>query len=61
MALEFGIFDSIDLGRSTPGEVIDGRLRIATLAEACGFDRYHVTEHHGTTLSVSPSPGLLHG
>ena len=59
MALEFGIFDSIDLGRSTSGEILEGRLRIAALAEACGFDRYHVTEHHGTTLSVSPSPSLF--
>lgn len=59
MALEFGIFDSIDLGRSTPREVLEGRLRIAAHAEACGFDRYHVTEHHGTTLSVSPSPSLF--
>ncbi len=59
MSLEFGIFDSIDLGRSTPGEVLDGRLRIAAFAEECGFDRYHVTEHHGTTLSVSPSPSLF--
>lgn len=59
MTLEFGIFDSIDLGRSTPGEILEGRLRIAALAEDCGFDRYHVTEHHGTTLSVSPSPSLF--
>ncbi|HWL02686.1 MAG TPA: LLM class flavin-dependent oxidoreductase [Microbacteriaceae bacterium] len=59
MALEFGIFDSIDLGRSTSGEILEGRLRIAALAEECGFDRYHVTEHHGTTLSVSPSPSLF--
>ena len=59
MTLEFGIFDSIDLGRSTPSEVLDGRLQIAAYAEECGFDRYHVTEHHGTTLSVSPSPSLF--
>lgn len=59
MALEFGIFDSIDLGRSTPGEILECRLRIGAHAEACGFDRYHVTEHHGTTLSVSPSPSVF--
>lgn len=59
MALEFGIFDSIDLGRSSAGEILRGRLEIAALAEACGIDRYHVTEHHGTTLSVSPSPSLF--
>jgi alkanesulfonate monooxygenase SsuD/methylene tetrahydromethanopterin reductase-like flavin-dependent oxidoreductase (luciferase family) len=59
VALEFGIFDSIDLGRSTPGAILEGRLQVAAHAEACGFDRYHVTEHHGTTLSVSPSPSLF--
>ena len=59
MALEFGIFDSIDLGRSTSGEILRGRLEIAAFAEECGIDRYHVTEHHGTTLSVSPSPSLF--
>ncbi|MBO9577659.1 MAG: LLM class flavin-dependent oxidoreductase [Microbacteriaceae bacterium] len=58
MALEFGIFDSIDLGRSAPGAVMHGRLEIAAHAEAIGFDRYHVTEHHGTALSVIP-PSLF--
>jgi alkanesulfonate monooxygenase SsuD/methylene tetrahydromethanopterin reductase-like flavin-dependent oxidoreductase (luciferase family) len=56
---EFGIFDSFDLGDSTPGEVIDDRLTFAQLAEAHGFGHYHVTEHHGTPLSVCPSPNLF--
>ena len=56
---EFGIFDSFDLGDSTPGEVIDGRLTLGQLAERHGFAHYHVTEHHGTPLSVCPSPNLF--
>jgi alkanesulfonate monooxygenase SsuD/methylene tetrahydromethanopterin reductase-like flavin-dependent oxidoreductase (luciferase family) len=59
MALEFGIFDSFDLGASTPGQVIAGRLDFAVQAEAAGISHYHVTEHHGTPLSVCPSPNLF--
>ncbi len=59
MTLEFGIFDSFDLGASTPGQVIAGRLDFAVLAEAAGISHYHVTEHHGTPLSVCPSPNLF--
>ena len=59
MALEFGIFDSFDLGASTPGQVIAGRLDFAVRAEAAGIAHYHVTEHHGTPLSVCPSPNLF--
>jgi alkanesulfonate monooxygenase SsuD/methylene tetrahydromethanopterin reductase-like flavin-dependent oxidoreductase (luciferase family) len=59
MRMEFGIFDSFDLGASTPGQVIAGRLDFAVAAEAAGFSHYHVTEHHGTPLSVCPSPNLF--
>jgi alkanesulfonate monooxygenase SsuD/methylene tetrahydromethanopterin reductase-like flavin-dependent oxidoreductase (luciferase family) len=59
MTLEFGIFDSFDLGASTPGQVIASRLDFAVAAEAAGISHYHVTEHHGTPLSVCPSPNLF--
>jgi alkanesulfonate monooxygenase SsuD/methylene tetrahydromethanopterin reductase-like flavin-dependent oxidoreductase (luciferase family) len=59
MSFTFGLFDSFDLGDSTPGQVIDSRLDFAVEAEAAGFGHYHVTEHHGTPLSVCPSPGLF--
>ncbi len=59
MTLEFGIFDSFDLGVSTPGQVIADRLDFAVAAEAAGISHYHVTEHHGTPLSVCPSPNLF--
>ncbi len=57
--MEFGIFDSFDLGRSGPGEVLASRLRFAVEAERSGIGHYHVTEHHGTPLSVCPSPNLF--
>ncbi len=59
MTLEFGIFDSFDLGASTAGQVIASRLDFAVVAEQAGFSHYHVTEHHGTPLSVCPSPNLF--
>ncbi|MFD3583766.1 LLM class flavin-dependent oxidoreductase [Streptomyces sp. NPDC058683] len=59
MTFSFGIFDSFDLGDSTPGQVIADRLDFAVAAENAGIEHYHVTEHHGTTLSVCPSPNLF--
>jgi len=58
-AFDFGIFDSFDLGESSPGQVIASRLDFAVAAEAAGIGHYHVTEHHGTPLSVCPSPALF--
>jgi hypothetical protein len=58
-AFEFGIFDSFDQGDSTPGQVIASRLDFAVEAERAGIAHYHVTEHHGTPLSVCPSPSLF--
>lgn len=59
MDFAFGIFDSIDLGDSAPGQVIASRLDFAVAAEAVGLSHYHVTEHHGTPLSVCPAPNLF--
>lgn len=57
--MKFGIFDSLDLGIGTPEDVLRDRLRLAELADQWGVDHYHVTEHHGTPLSVCPSPNLF--
>jgi alkanesulfonate monooxygenase SsuD/methylene tetrahydromethanopterin reductase-like flavin-dependent oxidoreductase (luciferase family) len=59
LTFEFGIFDSFDQGDSTPGQVIANRLGFAVEAERAGIAHYHVTEHHGTPLSVCPSPSLF--
>jgi len=59
MTFEFGIFDSFDRGPWSAAETIESRLRLAEEADARGFDHYHVTEHHGTELSVVPSPNLF--
>jgi alkanesulfonate monooxygenase SsuD/methylene tetrahydromethanopterin reductase-like flavin-dependent oxidoreductase (luciferase family) len=59
MTFDFGIFDSFDLGNSTPGQIIASRLDFAVAAEGAGIGHYHITEHHGTPLSVCPSPALF--
>lgn len=59
MSLKFGIFDSFDLSHDSPESVLAGRLTFAQEAERAGFDYYHVTEHHGTPLSVCPSPNIF--
>ncbi|HEY1969051.1 MAG TPA: LLM class flavin-dependent oxidoreductase [Pseudonocardia sp.] len=59
MPFAFGIFDSFDLGTATPAEVLADRPDFAVAAEVAGIDHYHVTEHHGTPLSICPSPNLF--
>jgi alkanesulfonate monooxygenase SsuD/methylene tetrahydromethanopterin reductase-like flavin-dependent oxidoreductase (luciferase family) len=59
MSVHFGIFDSFDLSPESPEATLAGRLAFVEEAERAGIDHYHVTEHHGTPLSVCPSPNLF--
>lgn len=59
MSLHFGIFDSFDLDYGAVGELLENRLRFAQEVERLGMSHYHATEHHGTPLSVCPSPNLF--
>lgn len=59
MEFSFGIFDSFDRGAAEAGQLVRDRLDFAVEAEALGFAHYHVTEHHGTPLSVCPSPNIF--
>jgi len=58
--LEFGVFDWVDVakGRSI-ADTYDDRIAIARRADAGRFERYHIAEHHGATLGLAASPGLL--
>ena len=58
--LEFGLFDWIDAapGRAV-GEVYEDRLRLLAEADRGGFAVYHLAEHHGTPLGLSPSPAVF--
>ena len=58
--LEFGVFDWVDLheGQSI-AQTYDDRIALARRADAGDFTRFHVAEHHGATLGLAPSPGIL--
>lgn len=57
--MQFGLFDHMDRGPGTLAEDYEHRLCLAEAGEAMGFTRFHATEHHGTPLSIAPSPSLF--
>src|SRR6476620_2719977 len=57
--MKFGIFDYIDARGETLHKTYDDRLALLRAAEAAGFYGYHLTEHHATPLSMTPSPGVF--
>src|SRR5215831_4412040 len=58
-ALRFGIFDWIDDSHRPAAEVYEHRLKLVEYADRAGFWCYHLAEHHGTPLSLAPSPNLF--
>lgn len=60
MAVQFGVFDWVDVHRGRAiADVYDDRIAIARRADAGGFTRFHIAEHHGATLGLAASPGLF--
>lgn len=58
--MKFGIFDYIDrVAGQTVARTYDERFELIRAAEAHGFHGYHVTEHHFTPLSATPSPSVF--
>src|SRR5581483_7881834 len=57
--LEFGLFDWVDDSRRDPADIYEQRLKLLEYADTAGFWGFHLAEHHGTPLSLTPSPGLL--
>lgn len=57
--MQFGIFDQNDRGSLPLADQYEQRLRLAELYDALGFDRYHMSEHHATPLSMAPSPSVF--
>jgi alkanesulfonate monooxygenase SsuD/methylene tetrahydromethanopterin reductase-like flavin-dependent oxidoreductase (luciferase family) len=57
--MEFGIFDYLDRRDEPLARTLDERMALLRAAEAAGFSRYHVTEHHATPLSPTPSPAVF--
>lgn len=59
MAIEFGIFDHLDIGDFPLGALYANRLRLVEAYDAAGFYAYHLAEHHATTLGMAPAPGIF--
>ena len=57
--MKFGIFDYIDWRDEPLARIFDDRFALLRAAEEYGFYGYHVTEHHSTPLSSTPSPTVF--
>jgi alkanesulfonate monooxygenase SsuD/methylene tetrahydromethanopterin reductase-like flavin-dependent oxidoreductase (luciferase family) len=57
--MQFGIFDYIDDRGEPLQKTYEERLVLLRAAEAAGFYGYHLTEHHATPLSMTPSPSIF--
>jgi alkanesulfonate monooxygenase SsuD/methylene tetrahydromethanopterin reductase-like flavin-dependent oxidoreductase (luciferase family) len=57
--MKFGIFDYLDRRDEPLSVTYDRRLELVRSAEDRGFTGYHVTEHHVTPLSPTPSPSVF--
>jgi alkanesulfonate monooxygenase SsuD/methylene tetrahydromethanopterin reductase-like flavin-dependent oxidoreductase (luciferase family) len=58
-SLEFGVFDHLDQGGRQPSDFFEQRLRLLAKYDRAGFYAFHPAEHHGTPLSLSPSPNVF--
>jgi alkanesulfonate monooxygenase SsuD/methylene tetrahydromethanopterin reductase-like flavin-dependent oxidoreductase (luciferase family) len=57
--MRFGIFDHIDDAGLPAQQQLEERLRLLEAYDRLGYYCYHLAEHHGTPLSVAPSPHLF--
>ena len=57
--LAIGLFDQVEWEDRPASEVYDEHLALIEYAEAAGFYCYHLSEHHGSPLSLTPSPNLM--
>jgi alkanesulfonate monooxygenase SsuD/methylene tetrahydromethanopterin reductase-like flavin-dependent oxidoreductase (luciferase family) len=58
--VRFGVFDWVDARRGTgTAALYDERLRLLAAADESVFATYHLAEHHGTPLGLSPSPAVF--
>ena len=60
MTIQFGIFDHIE-GRhgKSAEEIYEDRIAFLKRAEAGGFYGFHLAEHHGHELSISPTAAVF--
>jgi alkanesulfonate monooxygenase SsuD/methylene tetrahydromethanopterin reductase-like flavin-dependent oxidoreductase (luciferase family) len=58
LTMKFGVFDQNDRSGLPLAEQYENRLLLAELYDRLGFHCFHMSEHHGTTLSMTPSPSV---
>ena len=56
--MKFGVFDQNDRSGLPLAEQYEKRLLLAELSDRLGFHAFHMSEHHGTSLSMTPSPSV---
>lgn len=56
--MKFGVFDQNDGSGLPLAEQYEKRLELAELYDRLGFHCFHMSEHHGTSLSMTPSPSV---
>ena len=56
--MKFGVFDQNDRSGLPLAEQYEKRLELADLYDRLGFHAFHMSEHHGTSLSMTPSPSV---
>lgn len=57
--IRFSIFDWLDESGRGYAQTYDERLKLLEIADKAGYYAYHLAEHHGTSLSSTPSPSLF--
>jgi len=57
--MQFGIFDQNDRGPYPLSEQYEKRLALIEFYDRAGFRTYHMSEHHATPLSLTPSPSVF--
>src|SRR6201987_3584533 len=58
LPMKFGVFDQNDRSGLPLAVQYENRLALAELYDRLGFHCFHMSEHHGTSLSMTPSPSL---
>jgi alkanesulfonate monooxygenase SsuD/methylene tetrahydromethanopterin reductase-like flavin-dependent oxidoreductase (luciferase family) len=58
MTVKFGVFDQNDRTGLPLAVQYEQRLALAELYDRLGFYCLHMSEHHGTSLSMTPSPSV---
>jgi alkanesulfonate monooxygenase SsuD/methylene tetrahydromethanopterin reductase-like flavin-dependent oxidoreductase (luciferase family) len=57
--MQFGVFDHMDRSPLALPDYYEARLQMIELYDRIGLYGYHLAEHHGTPISMAPSPSVF--